>query len=329
MVFNTLLTLPLLFSVATLSQDINHSPAKSEPDAAKISISESEIRDLLEGEKSKDAPKEFVERLEYFAKFFQGRPFAWGPRGEGADGEYDRDPLVFTETFDCVTLIETVMAMAYAKDYRDFEKQLRSIAYKNSQVDYVHRLHFAETDWIPENTRLGRLKDVTAKVLGEKAPAVTGITDRPAWYAAKKTTDLKLPGFTETELTERLAQQQLVGSQLEKTPVSLSYVPISALYPNAGDLSQVNEELLRKIPNGSVLSIVRQGYKVAGTNLLVSHQALVFQSPKGPVLRHARLNKPVEEILLRDYIDQNIRDYYFGIGGKKTTIVGFNLQQLQ
>ncbi|MFN0088389.1 MAG: N-acetylmuramoyl-L-alanine amidase-like domain-containing protein [Blastocatellia bacterium] len=65
--------------------------------------------------------------------------------------------------FDCVTYIETVLALAHARDAEDFTARLRAIRYEEGVIDWRKRLHYT-TDWAAWQIRQGLLKDMT---LGE------------------------------------------------------------------------------------------------------------------------------------------------------------------
>lgn len=62
--------------------------------------------------------------------------------------------------FDCVTYIETVLALAGAQDVNGFLKRLRTLRYADGEVAYATRLHYT-TDWSKANIQRGYLQDVT------------------------------------------------------------------------------------------------------------------------------------------------------------------------
>src|SRR5690606_15015605 len=64
-------------------------------------------------------------------KFF-GRPFAWGPWGEGDAGSYEPSPLTRFDKFDCTTYVEAVLGLAFTKQaggYEDFMATFIGIKY--------------------------------------------------------------------------------------------------------------------------------------------------------------------------------------------------------
>lgn len=68
--------------------------------------------------------------------------------------------VVRLDGFDCVTYIETVLALASARDVNGFLQRLRTLRYANGEVSYATRLHYT-TDWSKANIARGYLQDIT------------------------------------------------------------------------------------------------------------------------------------------------------------------------
>lgn len=62
--------------------------------------------------------------------------------------------------FDCITFLETAMVLARAKSVDEFAVLLKKIRYRNGEVTYQQRLHYA-TDWARHLIELGWLSDMT------------------------------------------------------------------------------------------------------------------------------------------------------------------------
>src|SRR5262245_18456266 len=62
--------------------------------------------------------------------------------------------------FDCVTYLETVLALAESKKIDDFPERLREIRYEQGVVDWQKRLHYT-TEWSDYHIRRGILLDLT------------------------------------------------------------------------------------------------------------------------------------------------------------------------
>jgi hypothetical protein len=79
-------------------------------------------------------------------------------------------PEVFTaslEGFDCVTYVETVLALARASDPGGFVEELRQIRYDGGSVEWARRNHYM-TDWTRRNARAGLVRPVAAGALATR-----------------------------------------------------------------------------------------------------------------------------------------------------------------
>ena len=105
-------------------------------------------------------------------------------------------PEVFTaslEGFDCVTYVETVLALARAFDPAGFADELRRVRYDGGQVEWARRNHYM-TDWIRRNARAGVVRPVAAEALATQKEkvlnAVAGLPARKARFACVPKTKL-------------------------------------------------------------------------------------------------------------------------------------------
>jgi hypothetical protein len=97
-------------------------------------------------------------RIDALSHYFLGYPYQPNPLiGSSDTGE------VFTASldgFDCVTYIETILALARASDVDEFVEWLRKIRYEQGRVEWKRRNHYM-TDWIRNNIREGLLRPVS------------------------------------------------------------------------------------------------------------------------------------------------------------------------
>jgi len=91
------------------------------------------------------------ERINYFSNKLKGKPYFLGPMGEGLSIYPSYKPRVNFNEMDCVTYMEHVLALSYAKNYNDFFRILQNIRYKNGVIDYKTRNHFLVADWMTNN----------------------------------------------------------------------------------------------------------------------------------------------------------------------------------
>ena len=98
------------------------------------------------------------ERLRVLTAQFLGKPYIIGPL-IGSDTEEE----VFTATydgFDCVTYLETCLALAWARNVEEVHDILREIRYRNGHVAWADRLHYT-TDWSRYHIKRGDFADIT------------------------------------------------------------------------------------------------------------------------------------------------------------------------
>jgi len=240
---------------------------------------------------------------------FLGLPYVLGPLGEGAEGEFDRDPLVSYNGLDCTTFVEQTMAFALGRNTDDALNILRHIRYRSGRVAYEERNHFTEADWLPRNISDGFLRDITAEVAGPAARSVSKMISKRAWYAKK--TEADLAGFdweTAAGRAARAARLRALGANIPDQRAALNYVPLEDL-----------PRLLNAIPHGTVVSLVREDR--ADKPTLVSHQFFIFDGPRGKMIRHAAQGKQV--------LDVDAAQYIAGLSGSPWRVLGFNLAQVQ
>jgi hypothetical protein len=98
-------------------------------------------------------------RVQTIAKKYIGQPYDLYNMGEFPFELYDSKNLVNLKSSDCVTFVESVMAMALSYDWKSYFIMLQRIRYKNGNIGVAFRNHFSEVDWIPNNSWLAR--DIT------------------------------------------------------------------------------------------------------------------------------------------------------------------------
>ena len=101
-------------------------------------------------------------RIDILSRHFLGHPYKSNPLIGSAD-----TAEVFTASidgFDCVTYIETIMALARASNVDDFVEWLRKIRYEGGRIQWKRRNHYM-TLWIRNNVRNGILKPVSSPTI--------------------------------------------------------------------------------------------------------------------------------------------------------------------
>lgn len=240
-----------------------------------------------------------IKKMDRASLSFMGLPYGkTGPLGEGPDGRYDQDPLYRFDTFDCTTLIETVISLARARDVDDFEKQMDRIRYENSEVDYLKRNHFPSLQWVPNNIANGLLREINDSVISpDDQKTAEAVINLPGWLRKIKVDQLVVPAATQEEKLFLLKELSDLAASYSPELAQLNYIPISTL---------VNKPaLLKRIPHGSIVNFVRPNWdltEATGTHMNVSHQGLLFRKNKILYLRHASSAGTVAEIPFIDYL---------------------------
>ena len=101
-------------------------------------------------------------RIDILSRRFLGYPYKANP----LIGSAERAELFVAslDCFDCVTYIETILALARATDVDDFIEELRRVRYEHGCIRWDQRNHYM-TRWIRNNVREGIVKPVLVKDL--------------------------------------------------------------------------------------------------------------------------------------------------------------------
>ncbi|HXP90166.1 MAG TPA: N-acetylmuramoyl-L-alanine amidase-like domain-containing protein [Fibrobacteria bacterium] len=90
-------------------------------------------------------------RTDSASRLLLGRGYLLGPLGEGDSARGEPKPRFRLDSFDCVTYLETSMALARARDTSDLLSRMDSIRYRDGRAEWRWRNHFFEGDWLPRN----------------------------------------------------------------------------------------------------------------------------------------------------------------------------------
>lgn len=105
-----------------------------------------------------DGENDFEARVNRISRLFAGRLYAENPLRGGPDIE-EIIRISFDE-FDCVTYVETVLALACSNTTKRFVSELRSLRYQDGKVDWFTRNHFM-TGWLRQNIKRRAFTDLT------------------------------------------------------------------------------------------------------------------------------------------------------------------------
>ena len=269
-------------------------------------------------------PTPMAARLNTISTYFLNHPYENNALGEGPDADYDQFPLYRTDTFDCETYVDTVLAIALSESLNTFKQCINIIRYKNAHVKFITRNHFTSIDWNLNNQKAGILKDITRNLMSEDNLPVskTSITyiNKPNWYAKLPKDRIRLLSASQKKRLEQLEALKQAGQQLKAKTFQLPYIPLTALFNTEGE---PNQTLFNQIPNGAIVEIVRPNWnleKQIGTRLDISHLGFVFKKNKILYFRNAStLKQKITDTPLIDYLKK---------AQKSPTIQGINIQVL-
>lgn len=97
-------------------------------------------------------------RIDRISELFLSRPYIEGSLGGGAG--LAEQLRVSLSAFDCVTFMESVLALALARTTAEFIDTIRRIRYKDGEIDWVRRNHYM-VDWASNNEQGGFIKNMT------------------------------------------------------------------------------------------------------------------------------------------------------------------------
>ncbi len=210
------------------------------------------------------------ERTKLATDAFLGAPYVVSPLGEGAG--LDADPRVRWDGVDCLTFVETALAVGNAEGEEAAQIALDDIRYAaGTRPSYESRLHLMIAQWIPDQIRKGYLEDVTTQ-FGPAVPASIGY-DEKRWS------------------TRRGPLRAVPWSDKLAGTFSIPMIPIADAQQIAGTL-----------PEGLVINVVREAR--ADRLNRVTHTGFVVVRDGKRYVRHARLGRavvdePIERFLGR------------------------------
>lgn len=107
-----------------------------------------------------------------------GRRYLLSPLGEGAGP--DPDPRFRLDAFDCVTFVETAIALGTAGDLTEAAVLMDDIRYDGPPA-FDRRNHYVIPQWIPANLKRGWIEDVADEVAGPDAIEAIERYDDARW----------------------------------------------------------------------------------------------------------------------------------------------------
>ena len=265
------------------------------------------------------------ERVMLMSTALLGRSYVIGAAGEGHEGRFDQAPLYRLDAFDCVTYVNTVLALALSYDVVSFRKNLVRISYRDAQLAYSHRHHFMSVDWNFHNQTIDLVKDITPEIVDADerpiAKNAEALIDRPNWFRHRTYQDIRLLQRVSPSTEKKLLQElHAIAKQVKPERSHLSYLPLSEMFDAH---SNPKSSIFKQIPQGAIVEIVRPDWDLRakiGTNLDVSHVGFAIWQDNDLFYRQASsIEKQVIDIPLADYLQYRLMS---------PSVKGINVQAL-
>jgi Protein of unknown function (DUF1460) len=184
--------------------------------------------------------------------------------------------------FDCVLLVETVVALAHNVVRHDdsvstFAKNVESLRYRSGHLDgYCSRLHYF-SDWIADNEKRGLVENLTAKLGGTVLPQTFNFmsTHRSLYPQLKSDTEFQCLKQVEAHLNQS----------------SLTFIPTTGI-----------RNLYPQLRSGDIIAVVTgvPGLDVTHTGLIARRGndsiGIIHASPRGAVQRDLDLQTYVTRV---------------------------------
>lgn len=249
------------------------------------------------------------QRIEQISFALLNKPYQIDPLGEGPGGQYDQQPLYRFDTFDCETYVNTVLALAQAKNLNEFHMDIRRIAYINGEVSFKNRCHFPDADWVPNNIKNNFVREITTEVAGAQNTKINTIfIDKKNWYKKMGSDRIKIPGLTSQQISKKLTQLHAESITAKNIQSSITYIPLNKLVDQNG----IATEILQKIPTSSIVFFVSKNPSIAqqiGTEVNISHMGFIIWHDNKPYLRAASsLKGQTIDLPLIDYLKYYLSD---------------------
>ncbi|WP_242396375.1 N-acetylmuramoyl-L-alanine amidase-like domain-containing protein, partial [Anaeromyxobacter oryzisoli] len=196
-----------------------------------------------------------------------GAPYVVSPLGEGRGP--DPDPRFRLDAFDCMTFVETAVALGSARTLAEARRALDDVRYAGPP-SLGGRNHEVLSQWIPRVLARGWARDVAREVAGSRARRVEEVYTPARWDAVRRA-GRAIPG---------LPRARLPAGAFEAWVVS----PEDAV-ANAGG-----------IPEGTIAFVVRAHAEERATR--VTHAGLVVVGRDGGRrVRHATSTRGVSRVI--------------------------------
>ena len=194
--------------------------------------------------------KSDADRIMFFARSMIGIPYCGGT----LDVNENESLVVRTDSVDCTTYVETVLAMYLASKieyggYNDFKKALTKIRYRDGVIKgYSSRLHYF-SDWVADNEKKGILYEVTSRSNhSQRHFSINYMTKHSGLYRRLK--------------EDSLSVNEMLCVEEKWKNYDMSYIPKELLKEHHNNIDICNGDILALTTNIDGLDVLHLGFAV-------------------------------------------------------------------
>ena len=266
----------------------------------------------------KIAELEGIDRTLLTSQLLLGTPYKLFPLGEGVSTEFANKPMYSLSAFDCLTFIETTLALSFSHTNEKVLTTLSDIRYHDQKHNFANRNHFMSTEWNYYNQKKGYITDITTKIYDKQYKpiykTVQTTINKPAWLEflayhpaiiAKYTDNHdKYPAIKNTLLT--------YATQSRPKTATTAYIEVDSLTSSSG---KIKTAIYKQLPKIFIIEIVRKNWGLAnkiGTEIEISHVGFGIKSSQGLIFRHAsETHGAVVDVPLAEYLTRQTKQKSF------------------
>ena len=194
--------------------------------------------------------KSDADRIMFFARSMIGIPYCGGT----LDVNENESLVVRTDSVDCTTYVETVLAMYLASKieyggYNDFKKALTKIRYRDGVIKgYSSRLHYF-SDWVTDNEKKGILYEVTSRSNhSQRHFSINYMTKHSVLYRHLK--------------GDSLSVNEMLRVEEKWKNYDMPYIPKELLKEHHNNIDICNGDILALTTNIDGLDVLHLGFAV-------------------------------------------------------------------
>ncbi|MDN0052521.1 DUF1460 domain-containing protein [Bacteroides caecigallinarum] len=194
--------------------------------------------------------KSDADKVMFFARSMIGIPY----RGGTLDVNENESLVVRTDSVDCTTYVETILAMYLASkaeddEYSDFKEALTRIRYRDGVIKgYSSRLHYF-SDWVADNEKKGILYEVTSRSNhSQRHFSINYMTKHSGLYRRLK--------------EDSLSVNEMLCVEEKWKNYDMSYIPKELLKEHHNNIDICNGDILALTTNIDGLDVLHLGFAV-------------------------------------------------------------------